>query len=139
MVLGMIPNPKPCLPSALMRMLEVCRTKAAGRTSEELQAGIQAYLQHVQAKRMDQPWLNVALATAIAERLITMLTHQVAAEPDDLSWTLAAAIYFIARDDDDNDFSSPIGFEDDAEVLNACLTYANRPDLCLRVQDYDHG
>ena len=32
---------------------------------------------------------------------------------------------------------SPIGFEDDNEVLNACLRLAGRDDLCLKPEDYD--
>ena len=50
---------------------------------------------------------------------------------------LRAAIYYFAHDDDEPDFSSPIGFEDDAEVLNACLRLAGRDDLCLKPEDYD--
>ena len=42
-------------------------------------------------------------------------------------------------EDDESDHLSPIGFEDDAEVLNACLRFANLPELCLKTEDYDHA
>ena len=41
-------------------------------------------------------------------------------------WLKGAMAYFAAADDDVPDFGSPIGFEDDCEVLNACLGW---PDV----------
>ena len=32
---------------------------------------------------------------------------------------------------DEDDHESPIGFDDDAEVINACLRMAGRDDLCV--------
>lgn len=52
-------------------------------------------------------------------------------------WLLGAMRYFVSCDDDEPDFQSAIGFEDDAEVLNACLRMSGRPDLCLTAEDYD--
>jgi hypothetical protein len=46
-------------------------------------------------------------------------------------------MYFASCDDDEPDLSSPIGFEDDTEILNACLRFASLDDLCLKVEDYD--
>ena len=52
-------------------------------------------------------------------------------------WLKGAMLYFSSGNDDEPDFSSPIGFEDDTEVLNACLRYANLSHLCLKVENYD--
>lgn len=41
------------------------------------------------------------------------------------------------ENDDEPDFTSPIGFEDDTEVLNACLRLAQLGALCLHPEDYD--
>ena len=41
-------------------------------------------------------------------------------------WWRGMIVYFCSDDDELNDFRSPIGFEDDAEVLNACLILAGR-------------
>lgn len=85
------------------------------------------------------PLINLRLATAICDRL-----ENVAGTWDDLSpearfWLGGAIIYFTISDDDESDHLSPIGFEDDAEVLNACLQLANLPELCLKIEDYDHA
>lgn len=37
--------------------------------------------------------------------------------------------YFCQHDDVSGDLTSPTGFEDDAEVLNAVTTFLGRPDL----------
>lgn len=47
--------------------------------------------------------------------------------------------YFATRNDNEPDFQSPLGFEDDAEILNACLKFIDRDDLCLNVEDYDNA
>lgn len=52
-------------------------------------------------------------------------------------WFRGAFGYFIADDDELNDFESPIGFEDDLEVLNACLRLAGMDDLMLDPKDFD--
>jgi len=50
------------------------------------------------------------------------------------SWCKAMMRYFTTADGIDDDFNSPIGFDDDAEVVNACLKFAGRADLCLDVE-----
>ena len=37
------------------------------------------------------------------------------------SWLGGAVLYFTTSHDVEPDFISPIGFEDDAEVVNACF------------------
>lgn len=53
------------------------------------------------------------------------------------AWLSAAMLYFVSANDAEPDFSSPIGFEDDAEVLNACLKLAHLDELLVRPEDYD--
>ncbi|PYP82899.1 MAG: hypothetical protein DMF61_24865 [Blastocatellia bacterium AA13] len=86
-----------------------------------------------QANRLN----NVRLAAAIRDSIIAA-----ASEWENLSmvarhWLAAAILYFAQADDQEPDFSSPIGFEDDAEVLNSCLRFAQLDELCLNPEDYD--
>jgi ERCC4-related helicase/uncharacterized membrane protein YkvA (DUF1232 family) len=48
-------------------------------------------------------------------------------------WCKAMMAYFISCDDQEKDFSSLIGFDDDVEVVNACLKFAGRKDLCIEL------
>lgn len=81
--------------------------------------------------------INVKLAQAISG-VIEKVVESWESLPDNARYWLAGAIvYFTSGDDDEPDFSSPIGFEDDVEVLNACVKFANLNHLCLKVEDYD--
>ncbi len=57
--------------------------------------------------------------------------------PNMRRWFAGAILHFASSDDDEPDFTSPIGFEDDAEVLNAFLRFAGYDDLCVNPEDYD--
>ena len=52
-------------------------------------------------------------------------------------WLRGAVGYFVSSNDEEPDFDSPIGIEDDVEILNACLQFAELDSLCLRVEDFD--
>ena len=81
--------------------------------------------------------INARLAAAICDVIRSVVADwdnlPIAGQP----WLRAAMYYFAHSDDDQPDFTSPIGFEDDAEVLNACLRFAEREELCLKPEDYD--
>jgi uncharacterized membrane protein YkvA (DUF1232 family) len=81
--------------------------------------------------------INLHLATAIVEVIERVVGDWDSLPANARSWMAGAMHYFSKSNDDEPDFSSPIGFEDDAEVLNACLRFAKLDDLCLNVEDYD--
>jgi uncharacterized membrane protein YkvA (DUF1232 family) len=81
--------------------------------------------------------VNVSLAAAIAGVIRQVVEQWVAIPAMAKSWLKAAMLYFINSDDDEPDFNSPIGFEDDAEVLNACLRFADLDELCVNPEEYD--
>ena len=84
---------------------------------------------------------NCMVNVAMADGLLAVLQKMAAdwgripshAEP----WCKGMIRYFTLCDDDEDDFSSPIGFDDDAEVINACLRLAGRGDLCINPEDFD--
>ena len=82
--------------------------------------------------------INVRLAKAICERVEAVAATWEDLNPGARFWLGGAIHYFVMSQDDESDHTSPIGFEDDAEVLNACLRLAELPELCLNIQDYDH-
>lgn len=46
-------------------------------------------------------------------------------------WCKGMMAYFVSPEDAEKDFSSLVGFDDDVEVVNACLKYAGKGDLCI--------
>ena len=80
---------------------------------------------------------NVEVAEAICD-----VFKVVVDDWDDISslaqpWCKGMMRYFTSSDDDEDDFNSLIGFDDDVEVLNACLTFAGREDLCIKVGEVE--
>jgi hypothetical protein len=67
---------------------------------------------------------------AIVERLEMLPDH---AHP----WLRGMMTYFTLTPDLESDFASPIGFDDDVQIMNACLSHAGLEDLCLNPEDFD--
>jgi hypothetical protein len=81
--------------------------------------------------------VNVKLAAAIVASIHIVCFDWETIPEIAKPWCKGMIQYFIKTDDDENDLKSPIGFDDDAQVLNACLKFASRPDLCVDPEEYD--
>jgi len=81
--------------------------------------------------------VNLRLATAIADAAEKLISDWDSIAKEHRNWFGGAILYFADSRDSEHDFSSAIGFEDDAEVLNACLKHAGRGSMCLKIEDFD--
>jgi len=81
--------------------------------------------------------VNLRLATAIASVAETLLSEWESIAEQHRNWLGGAILYFADSRDSEHDFSSAIGFEDDAEVMNACLKFAGKSSLCIEIEDFD--
>lgn len=106
-------------------------------TPAELLQKVQDHLEAVRARAEANPMIHLALAEAIAHTFEQLVSSWDALPSHALPWLKGAMLYFAEVNDDANDFESPIGFEDDTEVLNACLNLAGQDDLCLNPEDFD--
>ena len=95
------------------------------------------HLAAARAARDASPVVNLPLAEAIVDRIRRVSTAWPALPPASHSWLKAAIYYFVLTEDGEPDFTSPIGFEDDVDVLNACLRFADKDAWCLNPEDYD--
>jgi hypothetical protein len=112
--------------------------RAASLTVEELQAVARRHLNAAADAHQGNAFVNLRLATALFDTIerVTKIWETLA--PPVRLWFAGAIMHFAASDDDEPDFTSPIGFEDDAEVLNACLRFAGYDDLCcVNPEAYD--
>ena len=108
--------------------LELCEP----RSVEELLADryrVEAHRRVIESAVENGTVLEGALADRLAEVLVALLGHA-----ESLSFlerrVLAGAVeYFVQSDDDDGDFASDHGFEDDARVVAAVCEALGRPDL----------
>jgi uncharacterized membrane protein YkvA (DUF1232 family) len=110
---------------------------ASRLTLSELQQAAQGHLQDTARARQQNPLVNLRLATALCDAIHAVGSAWVTLPPGARNWLAGAILYFASSDDEEPDFASPIGFEDDVEVLNACLRFAHLDRLCLNPEDYD--
>ena len=99
---------------------------------DELRDQITAYLEDLARLSLAHEFIDLALATTIAQRfheLIDGITIEMSTEHRRLIH--AAAKYFVTEEDADADTASPIGFDDDAFVFNLVAREIGRDDLVI--------
>jgi len=83
--------------------------------------------------------VNLRLATAIGDAAEKLISDWDSIPKEHRNWFGGAILYFADSRDSEHDFSSAIRFEDDAEVLNACLKHAGRGSMCINIEDFDNA
>jgi len=99
---------------------------------DELEAergAIEAHIVRVRAAAEERDFVDLQLALRIADVLSALLDDASGYTARERALLRGAVRYFCQHDDMSGDLTSPTGFEDDAEVLNAVTTYLGRPDL----------
>lgn len=128
-------------PRGLSRPQRVALTECGERARDlslgELLERAEAHLERARAAHRATPLVNLRMAEAIAGALRRLVAEWDDVAPPARWWVRAAFLYFASDEDAEPDFTSPIGFEDDLEVLNSCLRMARRDDLLLVAEDYD--
>ncbi len=125
------------LSHAALQLLEKQVAATQASSPGELLASARAHLDEVRQAAARNSFVNIRLAEEICDRLHSVAAHWQRLPPGSQPWLKAAMAYFSACLDDEPDLTSPIGFEDDCEILNACLQLAARSDLCLDPEDFD--
>jgi uncharacterized membrane protein YkvA (DUF1232 family) len=120
----------------LARLSELAETASALQVGD-LQRYAGEHLDQARAAHAQNRFVNVRLAEAICRTVDRVAGHWDALQPNVRNWLGGAILYFATCNDDEPDFTSAIGFEDDVEVLNACLRLARLDELCLNPGDYD--
>ena len=92
---------------------------------------VQCYWDKIEAASVVKPLLDCDVADKIRNSLAIALQEFDAFSLDDKAWIAAAVFYFIQSDDDEHDFDSPVGFDDDAEVVSAVMAMIGRQDLVI--------
>lgn len=128
-------------PSGLTRsqfnLLVQYSENVSSMSAAQLQQAADRHLSEVHLAYQSNRLVNVRMATAIRDTIEKVTSQWDELPPGALVWLAGAVLYFANSDDDEADLTSPIGFEDDVEVLNACLRFARLEELCLISEDYD--
>jgi uncharacterized membrane protein YkvA (DUF1232 family) len=100
--------------------------------SAALSGQIEVYWNEITTAAMAKPLLDRDLAAKIRTSLVAAINAWDSIELDDRPWLAAAVVYFVESDDDEHDLDSPVGFDDDAEVVNAVMAMIGRKDLMIQ-------
>ena len=133
---GLFPTPDGLSREQVWRLADLADA-AAGTELSDLIEQVEAHTIDARRAHATNRLVNVCFAEAICNvyRKIVDDWDEISAEGH--YWLRGAMRYFVSCDDDEPDFQSAIGFEDDSEVLNACLRMIRRHDLCLNPEDFD--
>jgi hypothetical protein len=128
--------PKGLMNSEFEILMKCCKD-ADCLSIQDLKSQADLYFDRVKEAHEKNSIVNVKLAGAIVSSIYTVCENWEDISETAKPWCKGMIQYFAKPDDDENDLESPIGFDDDADVLNACLKFANRPDLCVDPEEYD--
>ena len=105
----------------------------------ELQHQAEEHVERARQAHAKNPFINARFAEAIGSRIGETIQEWDGLPAAAQYWFRGAIQYFVHSCDGEPDFASVIGFDDDAEVLNACLRLAGKHDWCLKPEDFDHA
>lgn len=101
---------------------------------EPLKEEIIGYLGKVKQAQKKNEFLNGTLAGKIGETSILLLESYNTYSKEHQTLMIGAVKYFLLSGDQDKDISSPLGFDDDAEVLNFVLKSIGRDELLIDIE-----
>ena len=105
--------------------------------ADDLLRRVMRHLEDARVAHSRSRIVNLRLATAIASVAEKLLAEWASIAVQYRNWLGGAILYFAESRDSEHDFSSAIGFEDDAEVMNACLKLAGKSSFCIKIEDFD--
>lgn len=117
--------------------LSRCTNQVADIPISALLQEAEAHVQKAREASEHNCMVNVAMAEGLLAVIGRLVDDWNGIPPHAELWCKGMIRYFTLCRDDEGDFSSPIGFDDDAEVINACLRLAGRSDLCINPEDFD--
>lgn len=101
--------------------------------ADALRRRVDAHLDAAEAAAAESAFVDIQLARRIAASCQALLEASAAMPEAHRRLALGACRYFTASDDDEDDFDSIIGFEDDAEVVNHVAARIGRDDLIVEL------
>ncbi len=97
-----------------------------------LRGEVGAYLDTVRKVGPMLPFLDVDLAERLAASVLALLDHlDASGETDRLRAPVQAAARYFVSEEDDEEITGVLGFDDDVQVVNAVARAAGRPDLVI--------
>lgn len=124
------------IPKFQLDEIRLLADQYVAKSSAELIEDIDGHVALAATVKKERDVVNLKLATLIGDRLKSAITFWDELTDDHKYWMCGAIGYFAASDDEEDDFRSPIGFEDDAEIFNACVRFAGHKELVITKEEF---
>ena len=118
-------------------LLTRCSNEVSGLSQVELLNLAEEHLEKVGRAYSKNIFINFKLAKEIFNTFRVVTTQWGNLPKHCYPWLRGMMRYFTLSTDLESDFTSPIGFDDDVDIMNACLKLAGCEDLCLNPEDFD--
>ena len=99
-----------------------------------LRSQIEAHMARAQEELADRAFTDASLATRLGKACLALLDVP-GLSADQQKLVQAACRYYVEDDDEDGDFSSMIGFEDDALLFNHVAQELGQGALAVAIED----
>jgi uncharacterized membrane protein YkvA (DUF1232 family) len=99
-----------------------------------LKQQIQKYLKEIEKETLQNEFINLPLAKKIAGVCLLLLDAYDQYNEEEKKFINATINYFLHSHDEEEDLYSPLGFDDDAEILNECLRLLKKEDLTIEIE-----
>ncbi len=125
------------LNNSIATRLNECVTQARKATPDELVVQSSHHLEAARLAHSKDPLVDIQLAEALHVAITRLFADWDRVPRHVRPWCKGMVAYFVSPTDDQHDWRSCVGFDDDAEVINACLRMADREDLCVNPEETD--
>ena len=105
--------------------------------ADELREQVERYLGTVRQVGKMVKLLDMDQAEALAEACLALLDHVHPDGADTAKMLVQGAVSYFVIEEDDEEITGVLGFDDDAQVLNAACRALGRDDLVLPVKRPD--
>ena len=96
-----------------------------------LRQNVENHINRIMEETSHNEFINVKLAKKIKDICLILIDEYDKCTTDAQRYINATVNYFIATDDEEEDLFSPLGFDDDAEILNECLKLIGKENLTI--------
>jgi uncharacterized membrane protein YkvA (DUF1232 family) len=100
-----------------------------------LRAEVQRYIATVKQIGLMVKLLDIGAAERLAEVSVALLDHLTDAHPPEAKLLVNAAVRYFVREEDDEEVTGVLGFDDDVQVINAVSRMVGRTDLVIPLSD----
>jgi uncharacterized membrane protein YkvA (DUF1232 family) len=98
-----------------------------------LKQSLEKYIEKIKEETMSNEFINVELANKIKNVCLVLIEEYENVDNEKKKYIVATINYFVTANDDEEDLFSPLGFDDDADVLNECLYLIDKKELTVEL------